>query len=304
MPVQDNAHALPGPRQQRQSNAARRGPRALALQLKQQVSDDHLTVVAAGVAFYGLLAAFPALAALVSIYGLVFDAQQIGEQVASLGTVLPPEAAQLIGAQLEQLNQTDRGALGLGFAGSLLLALWSSSAGVRALMKALNIAYDVEEKRGFIAIVLRSLLLALGAIFVVIVAIVAIVVLPALSGVFELPETLAAAIAWLRWPIIALAFWVGLVLLYRWGPCRDRASWSWLNWGASVAVPLWLIGSASFSWYVGNFGNYNKTYGSMGAVVILLMWLLLSAWSVLIGAEINATLRNTRSTRERAANNK
>lgn len=265
-----------------------RDGRWLPLRLKDKIAADRLAVIAAGVAFYGLLASIPTLTAMVSIYGLVLDPEHISDQLRRLSSLLPPQAADLLVGQLRDLSRTGGGALGIGFAGSLLLALWGSSAGMRALMKALNAAYDVHESRGFLRQVGVSLLLALGAIIVVLIAIVAIVVLPAATQLLGLSGGLQTALQWLRWPIIAGAFWFGLVLLYRYGPDRARAQWSWANWGALVAVLLWLFGSSLFSWYVGNFGNFNKTYGSMGAVVVLLMWFLLSAWAVLIGAEVNA----------------
>ncbi len=278
----------------RRDGAARADWRSLPLQLKDQVAADRLTVIAAGVAFYALLASFPTLTAMVSIYGLVLEPQQIEEQLRRLSSLLPPQAADVLTGQLRELSGTGSGALGLGFIGSVLLALWGSSAGMRALMKALNVAYDVHESRGFMLQIGLSLLLALGAMAVVLVAIVAIVVLPAVIDQLGLDGTLQTVLQWLRWPIIAAAFWFGLALLYRYGPDRERPRWSWANWGALAAVGLWLAGSAAFSWYVSNFGNYNRTYGSMGAVVVLLIWLLLSAWAVLLGAEINALRQGNR----------
>jgi membrane protein len=257
------------------------------MRLKDKIVGDRLTVIAAGVAFYGLLASFPTLAALVSIVGLVVDPQQVSDHLRSLGSLLPPEAAEVLVGQLRDLVSTGSRALGLGFAGSLLLALWGSSAGMRVLMKALNAAYDVHESRSFVLRAGVSLLLALGAIFVVLFAMLAIVVVPGLIGWLGLDVVLQTTLQWLRWPIMAVTFWLGLVLLYRYGP-DQRPPWSWADWGALVAVMLWLGGSSLFSWYVGNFGNFNKTYGSMGAVVVLLLWFLLSAWAVLLGAEINA----------------
>jgi membrane protein len=267
--------------------------------LKEQISDDRLSVVAAGVAFYGLLAAFPTFTALVSVYGLVFDARQLSGHLDQLRQLLPPDAADLLIGQLLELNRAPRSALGLGVAGSVLLALWSSSAGMRALMKALNLAYGVRERRSVVAVVAVSVALALGAVLLIFMAIIAIVVLPLLSRLLGLGEGLRMALDWLRWPIIAAAFWVGLALLYRFAPCRDTAEWSWANRGAFAALGLWLGGSAIFSWYAANFGTYNATYGSMGAVVMLLLWFVISAWAVLIGAEINA-LRTHAARREPA----
>ena len=267
--------------------------RGLPMQLKDKIVAERLTVIAAGVAFYGLLAFIPTLSAMISIYGLVLDPQHITDQIESMSSLLPRQAAGVLIDPLRDLISTDRGALGLGFAGSLVLALWLSSAGMRALMKALNAAFEVRESRSFRRQIGISFLLALGAIFVVLLAMVAMVVLPVVIGWLGLGGALQSTMH-LRWPIVAAAFWIGLVLLYRYGPDRVRPQWSWANWGALIAVLLWLAGSWAFSWYVGNFGNYNRTYGSMGAIVVLLVWFLLSAWAVLIGAAVNA-IRLSRS---------
>jgi membrane protein len=261
--------------------------------VKDGVSEDRLTIIAAGVAFYALLAVFPALAALVSLYGLMFDPQAVVQQLESMRGVLPAQAIDLVLRQMQSL-QGDRGALGWGVAGGLLLALWTSSVGVRALIKALNAAYDTSEQRGFLKRAGLSLLLTLCAIVVVSIAIAAIVVLPASAGLAGEGSGLGGVIQVLRWPLVAAMFGFGAAVIYRYGPCRPRPAWRWVSWGAAIATALWLVGSALFSWYVSNFGRYNETYGSMGAIVILLLWFLLSAFVVLVGAEINVELERRR----------
>jgi membrane protein len=255
--------------------------------LKGEVAKDRLSIVSAGVAFYALLAAFPALAALIAIYGLVFDPQQVVDQVQGMSGFIPPQAAELLVGQLQELARADRGALGLGAAGGLLLALWSASAGVRTLMEALNVAYGEEEKRGFFKRTGLSLLLTLGVIAGAILAIACVVLLPAVIDFLGLGSTLEGLLYYARWPILAAAFWIGLRIIYRYGPSRGHPRPAGFG-GPLLVTVLWLAGSLLFSWYVENFGNYNKTYGSMAAVVVLLMWLLLSAYAVLIGAEIDA----------------
>ena len=272
------------------SGQAGKRPRALLAQMRLQIADDNLTVVAAGVAFYAVLSIFPALTALVTVFGLVLDPEQLTHQISRFTDVLPDQAAELLRGQLQQLAASGSRALGLGFIGSLAVALWSSSAGIRALMRALNIAYDVEESRSLPARIGLSLLLAVAAVVGVVFAIALLVVLPVASAFFGLGDTLQTALAVLKWPLAALAFWLGLTLMYRFAPNRDASQASWLNRGAVFAIVLWLIGSAIFSWYVGHFGSFGKTYGSLGAFVILMLWFLLSAWAVLIGAEINAVL--------------
>lgn len=263
--------------------------------VKDQLAEDRLSIIAAGVAFYGLLSIFPALTALIALYGLVFDPDQVMQQIQAMQGVLPGQAAQLLASQMQDLSQTSHSALGIGVAGGIILALWSASSAVKTLMEALNVAYDEEERRGFLKRTALALGLTLAAIIGAILAIALVVVLPAIIGFLGLGETLQTLAQWARWPIVVVVVWAGIALMYRYGPSRDRPRVAWLSWGAGAAVLLWLIGSLLFSWYVTSFGNYNKTYGSMGAVVILLMWFLLSAYAVLIGAELNAELeRQTR----------
>lgn len=269
--------------------------RDIGLRVKSQIKEDKLSIIAAGVAFYGLLAVFPALVALVAIYGLAFDPQQVEQHVASLSAMLPEQARNILLEQLHSLTSTGGTALGFGAIAGILIALWSASAGVRTLMEALNVAYDEEEVRGVVRFYGTALLLTLGAIFGVLVAIGAVVALPAVIKMIGLGNLLENVVSYARWPILALAVILGLAIVYRFGPSRRPARWAWVSAGAVVATVLWIVGSALFSLYVTKFGNYNETYGAMGAVVILLMWFLLSAYAVLIGAEVNAEMeRQTR----------
>ena len=208
----------------------------------------------------------------------------------SLRGFLPGEAADLLARQMQDLTRTDHKALGIGVAGGVLVSLWSASSAVKTLMEALNVAYNEEEKRGFLKRTALALALTLASIVAAIVALALVVGLPAVIGFFGLGHTLEQLARWAVWPIIAALAWAGIAVMYRYGPSRDNPKWQWLSWGAGIALALWLIGSALFSWYVTSFGNYNKTYGSVAAVVVLLMWFLLSAYAVLIGAEVNAEL--------------
>lgn len=266
--------------------------KGLVRRLKTRIADDHLPIIAAGVAFYGLLAIFPALAALVAIYGLLLDPQQVSRQIEAMQGVLPAQAVQLLVAQLHDLTVPDRDSLSLGAAGALVFALWSASAGIRTLIRALNVAYDVHEQRGFFRRAGVALLLTLGAIAGGIVAIAAVVVLPAVLGFIGLNPALQGLLAYARWPIVAAVVWLGLLIVYRFGPNRRHARWSWADRGAAAAIGLWLAGSVLFSWYVENLANFNRTYGPVGAVVILLMWFLMSGYAVLLGAELNAELEH------------
>jgi membrane protein len=299
-----SAEAARGRSAGRSGGSSRPGWRATLLGVKRQVSDDNLSIVAAGVAFYFLLAVFPALTAMMSLYGLVFDPQQVSEQINRLSAFLPDQAVDLLTGQLGELSGANRNALGLGFAGGLLLALWSSSVGVRKLMDALNVAYDEQEKRSFLHRTAVALLLTLGAIVIGVLAIAAIVLLPAVDSFLGLGSLLQTTIDILRWPLVAVLFALALAVLYRFGPSRESARWAWISWGAGIATVLWMVGSALFSWYVSNFASYNKSYGSMGAVVILLIWFLLCAFVTLIGAEIDSELERQAQTRQRGIDGK
>ena len=255
-----------------------------------RVDEDHLSIVAAGVAFYGMLAVFPALAALVAIYGLLLDPAQVGPQISALAGVLPADALAPLVAKLDALSRASADALGLGAAVALAVTWFSASAGVRALMQALNLAYDVREQRGLVHRTALALLLTLGAIGGGILAIAAVVVLPALLQLLHLAPLLHGVANYARWPIIAAVVWLGLLVLYRFGPDRRGAAWTWRDRGAALAIVLWLAGSAGFSVYVRHVADYDATYGSIGAPVVLLMWFLLSSYAILLGAEVNAEL--------------
>lgn len=264
-----------------------RGWLDIAKRVKNQIKRDRLSIVAAGVAFYGLLAVFPGLVALVGLYGLLVEPAQVEQHVRALSGILPPQAADVLLSQLHDLTSTDRTALGIGAIGGLLLALWSASSAVRTLMEALNVAYHEEEGRGFIRFYGTALVLTLGGVIAVIVAIALVVGLPAVLKMIGLGGLLEMALSLARWPVLALLAIVGFAVVYRYGPSRAKPRWRWVSWGAAIAVALWIVGSALFSVYVTRFGNYNETYGAAGAIVILLMWFLLSSYAVLIGAEIN-----------------
>jgi membrane protein len=280
---------------QRPTEIPKAGWRDILLRVKQQMAEDRLSIIAAGVAFYALLAALPALFALMSIYGLLFDPAQVVEQISAMRGVLPGDALDMIVNLLQELTRADNTALGLGVAGGVILALWTASAGVRTMMEALNVAYDEEEKRGFFKRAAQSLLLTFGAVIAGALTFAAVVLLPAVIGLLGLGDFAETVVSLVRWPILAVVFWAGVVVMYRYGPSRQHPQWAWASVGAIATTVLWLLGSALFSLYVSQFGNYNKTYGSMGAVVILLMWLLLTSYLVLVGAEINAeTERQTK----------
>jgi len=266
------------------------GWKDIALRVKDEIETDHVAVVSAGVAFFGLLAAFPAIAALMSIAGLVLDPSTIETQLASITAALPEEAAAIVTEQAAEVA----GSTGAGFAAAagVLLSLYGAAKGMKTLMEGMNIAYDEDEDRGFIMKNLVALALMLLSIVGVVVALGFTVVVAALIGRLGLPEIVHTIILIGRWPVLGLLTMVGLAVLYRYGPSREEPEWRWVSVGAVVATVLWVLGSIGFSIYVANFGNYNETYGTLGGVIILLTWLWLSAFIVLLGAELNAEMEH------------
>ncbi len=257
-----------------------------------EASTDNVGIVAAGVAFLCLLAIFPALTATFSIYGLVSDPAQIERQIESLSAALPQQARDLLVSQMRELAGQAGGALSFGLVLSLGIALWSAAAGVKALMTALNIVYDEEEGRSFLTFTLTALVLTLGLILLLIVTLTLVVVLPAIIGFLGLGQTVETLVQLLRWPLLALALAFALAVLYRYAPDRARPEWKWVSWGSGAAMILWIVGSIAFSIYISNFADYNATYGSMGAVIVLLLWLYLGAYAILLGAELDAELEH------------
>jgi membrane protein len=257
-----------------------------------EISDDRVMSVAAGVTFYGLLALVPALAALVSLYGLFADASSIEQHINALAGFVPHEALSIISEQVKRIASQGGGTLSLTFFGSLALSLWSANAGIKATFDALNIVNEEDEKRGFVMLNAQSLAFTLGVLVFVLVAMGAIVVVPVVLDVLGLGDSLAWLVSLARWPLLLLAVLFVLACLYRFGPSRERPQWRWVTWGSAFAGVAWLVGSILFSWYVSNFGNYNETYGSLGAVIAFMTWLWLSTTLVLIGAEINAEMEH------------
>lgn len=256
--------------------------------VRREMKHDNLTIVAAGVAFYAFLALFPALAAVVSIYGLVADPHEAQRQLMELSRILPSGVQDITGDQLQRLASSPQSAMSWGLVLGLLLTLWSANKGMSGLVQALNIVYDEEERRGFFKLNAMTLMLTLGAVVSVVVAIALVAIAPAVLGMVGLSGVARVAISILRWPLLAALVLFGLAVVYRFGPSRERAKWRWVSPGALVATVGWLIVSIGFSLYVANFDNYNETYGALGAVAILLMWFFLSAYVILVGAELNA----------------
>ena len=253
-----------------------------------EVGKDRILAVAAGVTFYGLLALFPAVGALVALYGIVADPGTINDHLSLVGGMLPGGAMDIITEQVKRITSKPNSTLGLATAFGIAVSLWSANAGMKAIFDALNVAYNETEKRNFFVLNLTSLAFTFGGIVFLLLAMGSVVVVPIVLKFIGLGGA-ADWLVWLgRWPVLAAVTIGALAVLYRYGPSRDRAQWRWLAPGGILAALGWMVFSMLFSWYVGSFGNYNETYGSLGAAIGFMTWMWLSATIILVGAELNA----------------
>jgi membrane protein len=251
---------------------------------------DNLSVVAAGCAFFALFSIFPALSALISIYGLTTDAATVEQQFGIFAGLLPGQAYDVVIEQIRRIAEASGQTLGWSLALSLGLALWSANAGTQALFAALNIAYEEPERRNLFQFYLSAFTFTLMGILGGVIMLLAIVYVPILFAFAGFSHGFEMFVRVARWPFLAVFVLCLLALLYRYGPCRRSAKWHWVSVGSVFATMVWLLASAAFSLYVSNFAHYDRTYGSLGAVIILLFWLYITFYIVLLGAEINAEL--------------
>jgi membrane protein len=253
-----------------------------------EISDNNIFLVAGGVTYAVLLALFPGLAALVSIYGLALDRAQVEHQIDAMSNILPPESTKMIGDELHSLVTAPQGSLSISFAVALVLALWTASRGMSGLISALNIAYQLKESRGFIKLNVMAIGLTIAMLIGGTMIIALVGLLPAVIQFIGLESSTKWLLLLLEWPLLIAVVMLGLALLYRYAPDRQVPRWRWVSPGAAVATALWLLGSVGFSVYVTHFNSYDKTYGSLGGVVVMLTWLYLSSFVALFGAIINA----------------
>lgn len=266
-----------------------RGWKDILVRVYRAQDRDQVSILAAGVAFFAFLAIVPALTAIVSVYGLFLEPETVRAQIAALGDVLPPDAESLLTRELLGLAQTSSFELSFGAILGIGFTLWSASRGIRSMMQALNRVYNLPKPRGVISLYALSLLFTLSAILFTVVVLALIVAVPIALGYLGLDASRAALISAVRWPLLAAALLTALSVIYRYGPNRkDRPGWRWVAWGAGVATLLWLGASALFSWYIASFGQYSGGWGPVGAVIVLQLWLYISAYVVLLGGEINA----------------
>lgn len=269
-----------------------KGLRDVFWRVVHQVSDDRVTLIAAGVAFYLLLAIFPALAALVSLYGLVADPATIANHLRTLSDVLPPGAFDLFADQIGVLAAKKESALGVTFFVSLAIALWSTHSGTLSLFDAMNVAYEETEKRGLLRLNLVALCFTLCAMVSATAVIGLIAVLPAVLSYLWLDAYHEQLALLARWPALLVIVVAAILAIYRFGPSREPARFRWLTWGAVLTTIAWFAMSSAFSFYLDHFANYNATYGTLGALIGFLIWTWLSVTILIVGAELNAELEH------------
>jgi membrane protein len=265
-----------------------KGWKDIAKRTMKSVKEDQVPLLSAGVAFYALLALFPLVIAAVSIYGLVADPTTVRDQIAKLTDMLSPETASLVGNQLKEVTSGAGGALGFATVLGILTALWSASSGMKALITGVNLAYDETETRKFFKLRGLAVLFTLGAMLLMGVALATVIGYPPIAD--NLPTVLRWLVAIIRFAILGGLLVVALAVLYRFAPNRDQPKWSWASWGSGAATLLWVVATIGFAIYATFFSNYNKTYGALAGVIILMFWLFLSAFVVLMGAELNTEM--------------
>jgi membrane protein len=269
-----------------------RGWKDILLRVYANVSKHRVLALAAGMTYYSILAIFPAIAALVALYGLFADPTTIARHLDQLGGFLPGGAIEVAREQLTRVASKGSQTLGLTFLIGLGTSLWSANAAMKSLFDTLNIVHGEDEKRGFVELNVVSLGFTIGGVAFLLAALGAIVIFPVLLGYVGLSHAGDLVVRIGRWPAMYLVLTFALAVIYRYGPSREAPRWRWITWGSAIAALLWLAVSGLFSWYAANFGKFNETYGSLGAVIGFMTWLWISAIVVLLGAEIDAEMEH------------
>lgn len=258
----------------------------IAVRVRKRIAADNVDIIAGGLALFALLAAFPALAAAVSIYGLFASPASISAHLQQFAGALPDDALQILQRQLSEFSQHRLGALRFGIGLGVVLSLWSARKGMVALMKVTNVAYGEEESRGLLHQMLVSFVFAIGSVTVFVAVLFIAVAMPLSLS----PDHAASVVVALRWLLLFCIVVLALAVVYRFAPDRKAPQWRWVTPGSLIAATLWLIGSALFAMYVRNWGSYGRIYGALGGVVVLVLWFYQSGYIVILGAEINAEM--------------
>jgi membrane protein len=274
------------------SDIPARGWKDILWRVYENINEHRIMAVAAGVTFYVLLALFPGIAALVSLYGLFADPSTMRQHLSDLSGFIPEGATQVIEDQLKNLASNGSSTLGVTFLITLATSLWSANSGMKAMFDALNVVYGEKEKRNFIKLNALSLAFTMCAIAFMLIALTAIVVVPVVMNYVGLATIMDWVIRLGRWPILLIVVALVIAVFYRYGPSREEVQWRWITSGSAFAAIAWLIVSFVFSYYTSHFGNYNKAYGSLGAVFGFMTWIWLSVMVILLGAELDAEMEH------------
>jgi membrane protein len=264
------------------------GWRDITVRLLLSVPQNRLMTLSGGVAFFVLLAIFPAIATLVSLYGIVADARTIVEHLNLLAGILPLDVLELIHQQILGVATKSNGTLGIAFIVGLLISFWSANSGTSALFDALNVVYGEREKRSFVRLYATTLVVTLGSLLFMVLSLFGVIAVPLIIGVLGIGSSTEILLQYLRWPVLLLVVMAVLSVLYRVGPSRHDAKWRWLTLGSTAAALVWVAASMLFSWYVAQFNSYNRLYGSLGAIIGFMTWTWLSIFIILLGAALNA----------------
>jgi membrane protein len=287
-PGSPSPQELPGIHAEKPTEIPLRGWKQIVKRAWAENKADNMPIIAGGVAFFGFLSIFPALIAMISIYGLVASPETVARQVEDLSAQLPEDASRLIGDQLESIATNSGSALTWGLVVSILAALWSASGGVGNIITAINLAYDEVETRKFIKLKGTALILTLGAIVFVLITFGLVAVVPIVLDALPLGIVGTILAQVVRWGLLLAVFAGALAVLYRVAPDRDDPKLRWVSLGSVAVTVVWALVSLGFSFYVDNFGSYDKTYGAIAGVIVLMLWLYLTCYLVLLGAEINS----------------
>ena len=269
-----------------------RGWRDILVRMFWATSANRVLSTGGSVAFFTLLAVFPGIAAIVSLYGLFADASTISTHLVLLSGILPAGVLGLVGDQVKLVAQKGNDTLGGAFAISLVLALYSANSGIVALFDALNVVYNEREERSPVRFYATTFAFTLAAVVFTVLALTGVVALPIMLRFVGLPSLTEWLLKAARWPVLLVTIAGSLAVIYRYGPSRNGARWRWVTWGSAIAALLWIAASMLFSWYVATFDSYNRIYGSLGAGVGFMVWLWISAVIVLLGGELNAEMEH------------
>lgn len=258
----------------------------------QNLGRDNASLVAAGIALNAMLAVFPALAVLVSVYGMFASPQNVLQELGPFLSILPGDAAKLLTDQLQLLTRPKNHTLGFGAVAGAIVALWNSRQGMVALMTATNIAYNQRERRGFFRQIAISIVFSLAAMLIFLLMLLVGVAVPLLLQAAPLGRGATVVVLVVRWLLLWSFAVLGFSLAYRFAPDRQPPKWRWVTWGSAIAATVWIVGSLAFAAYVQNFGSYGVTYGALGGMIVLLMWFYLMGFTIVLGAEINAEMEH------------